>query len=73
MSDEIPFKFVRYQNTDGGVFDVAKDCYISSSECAKRLNMYIVRVEVLEEYRNHCLELEKKVEELEEELRLALN
>jgi len=38
MSDEIPFKFIRYQSVRHSVFDILEDDFLSSHECAKRLN-----------------------------------
>lgn len=38
MSDEIPFRFIRYQNNGHSVFDIVNDEFLSSHECAKRLN-----------------------------------
>lgn len=69
MSDEIPFKFVRYQNTDDGVFDHEEDVHMSSRECAMRLNGYLrtigKRDDEIMELHNEIKRLRLKNKELE--------
>ena len=62
MSDEIPFRFIRYQNAGQSVFDIVEDNYLSSHECAKRLNNCMRAIGKKDE----------EIERLKEELRLAL-
>lgn len=39
--EEIPFKMLRYQNTEHGVFDLTRNLYMDSRECATQLQKYL--------------------------------
>lgn len=70
MSDEIPFRFIRYQNHRHSVFDIVNDEFLSSHECAKRLNNCMRAIgkkdDEIERLATENEQLKQKITELEE-------